>query len=146
MKKSIIGLAVVTGFATKTAFTRSVDPNPNVLHAFQSQFKDATNVKWQDRSEFAKVHFIFNGSQVEAYYELNGELIGTARTILFNQLPLAASKAVENRFPQSAFYDLTEYAKEGELFYVLTVEQESRKLTVKLSPSGELTVEKRTVL
>jgi hypothetical protein len=143
MKKIITGLTVLTGLVATTAFAKSVDPNPSVLRAFQTEFKQASNVEWQERPDFAKVHFNFNGSQVEAYYEFNGELIGTARTILFDQLPLAALKAVENRFPRSAFYEVTEYSKGGELFYMLHVEQGSRKLAVKVLPSGDLSVEKK---
>jgi len=146
MKKRIIGLAVVTGFVVTTAFTNRMDPTPSVLRAFQTAFRDATNVEWQDRPEFAKVHFNLNGAQVEAYYEFDGTLIGTARTILFNQLPLAAFKEVENRFPQSAFYNVTEYMKQGELFYMLTVEQASKRMMVKVFPSGDLTVERKTGL
>jgi hypothetical protein len=144
MKKIITGLAVLSCLVATTAFAEGADPNPNILRAFQAEFKDATNVEWQERPDFAMAHFNFNGSRVEAYYEFDGELIGTARTILFDQLPLAALKAVENRFQQSAYYDLTEYTVEGSLFYILTVQQGSRKLTVKVSPSGELTVEKKS--
>jgi hypothetical protein len=146
MKKSITGMAILAGLVVTTAFARGVDPNPSVLRAFQTEFKEATNVAWQERPDFAKVHFNLNGSQVEAYYEFDGELIGTARTILFDQLPLAALKAVENRFPRSAFYELTEYNRGGELFYMLIVQQSSKKLTVKLSPSGDVTVEKKSGL
>jgi hypothetical protein len=146
MKKIITGLTVATGFLATTAFAKSMDPNPIVLRAFQTEFKEATNVEWKDRPDFAKVHFNLNGSQIEAYYEFDGELIGTARTILFDQLPLAASKAVGNRFPQSAFYELTEYIKGAELFYVLTLEHGSKRLTVKLSPTGDLTVERKSSL
>src|SRR5215510_5966882 len=145
MKKIITGLTALTATATM-AFAKNSDPSPAVLRAFQAEFKDATNVEWQKKPDFAKAHFNFNGSQVEAYYEFDGELIGTARTILFDQLPLAALKAVEDRFPQAALYELTEYNVGAELFYMLTVEQGSKKQKVKLTPIGGLTVEKKSSL
>jgi hypothetical protein len=145
MKKTIIGL-VAASLLTITAFSRDQYPNPSVLQAFQTDFKHATNVEWQERRDFVKVNFIFNGSRVEAYYELDGELIGTARTILFDQLPVVSLKEIETRFPGSAFYDLTEYDKRGEIFYMLTVEQGSKKLTVRVFPSGDVTVEKKSGL
>jgi len=146
MKKIFIGLTVLAGFVTTMAFAQSADPNPSVLHAFQTDFKEATNVEWQERPDFAKVHFNFNGSQVEAFYQLDGQLIGTARTIVFDQLPLAAVKAIQTRFPEATYYNITEYSKDGELFYMLTVEHRSKKLSVRLSSTGELTVEKKTSL
>jgi len=145
MKKTIIGL-VAASFVTITTFGRDREPNPSVLQAFNTEFKKATNVEWHERPDFAKVNFILNGSRVEAYYEFDGELIGTARTILFDQLPLAALKKIETRFPQAAYYDLTEYDKRGEIFYMLTVEQGSKKLTVKVFPSGDVSVEKKSSL
>jgi hypothetical protein len=145
MKKIIIGL-VAASFLTVAMFGRNREPNPSVLQAFNTEFKNATNVEWQERPEFAKVSFILNGSRTEAYFEFDGELIGTARTILFDQLPLAALKEIESRFPKAAYYDLTEYDKRGEIFYMLIVEQGSKKLTVRVFPSGDVTVEKKSTL
>ena len=144
MKQTIIGMAA--SFLTITTFARDIEPNPSVLQAFKTEFKSATNVEWHDGPDYVRAIFVINNSRAEAYYELDGELIGTARTILFDYLPLAVLNEIERRFPQAAYYDLTEYDKRGEIFYMLTIQEGSKKLTVKVSPSGDVTVEKKSRL
>src|SRR5258706_1376151 len=112
MKKFLIGLTIATSFISAIAFGRSEEknPNPRTLKTFQAEFKNATNVKWEEGPEIVKARFNLNNFLLIAFFNTDGELVGTARTVLFDQLPLCAMTQISNRFGKSGFYDIVEYA------------------------------------
>jgi hypothetical protein len=142
MKKFIVASAAVLTLISSTAFAAHKEFNPAET-TFQDQFKGATDVKWQEGKETIKASFAFNGYHVEAYFSYTGELLGTARNVLFNQLPLAVVKEINSRYGSAAVYDIIEYNSGSETFYQMTVELPTKKLEVRASTGGEISVEKK---
>jgi|SRR5215471_7738240 len=142
MKKFIIASAAVLTLISSTAFAGH-EFNP-AQSTFQEQFKGATDVKWQEGKETIKASFGLNGYHVEAYFSYTGELLGTARNVLFNQLPLAVVKEIDTRYGSAAVYDIIEYNSASETFYQMTVELPTKKLEVRASAGGDISVEKKT--
>lgn len=144
MKKLIIGLSLIISFITASSFTGYKDtlPNHSVLKTFQLEFKNATNVSWSEERGVALAKFNLDNSRVLAFFSPEGLLLGTTRSILLNQLPLLPLKELRNRFQDGLFYDVSEYTIDHELYYVLTVETSTKKLEVKLLPSGESYIRK----
>src|SRR5947208_2653004 len=99
MKKIIIGLTLLLSLISVTGFATGEEKiSPETLLSFQKEFKHAENVNWTKVEDIARASFNLNGFHVEAYFEANGQLLGTARNILFNQLPLAVVNSIDNRF------------------------------------------------
>ncbi len=144
MKKLIIGLSFVTLFITTSSFSNYKDTLPNwqVLKAFQQRFRNAENITWHEESELAIVRFTLNHSSVQAFFDLDGTLLGTARSILFTELPLLSTMGVNNRFENGIFYDIIEYTVNGELYYIITIETPTKKMEVKVLPTGETFIRK----
>src|SRR5215510_11854776 len=107
MKKFIVASVTVLTLISTSAFAGDKEFNP-AQNTFQEQFKGATDVKWQDGKETIKASFALNGYHVEAYFSYTGELIGTARNVLFNQLPLAVVKEINTRYGAAPVYDIIE--------------------------------------
>jgi len=143
MKKFIIAFAAVLTLISTTAFADSKEKINPALPTFEKEFKGATNVKWQEGKETIKAAFTLNEFRVEAYFSYSGELIGTARNILFSQLPLTVIKEINNRYGSAPVYDITEYNTEDEIFYHMVVELPSKRLNIKATTAGNITVEKR---
>src|ERR1043165_5554634 len=99
MKKMIVGLTLVLSLASFTTFARGEEKvNKQVLQNFQKEFRSAENVSWLVESEITTASFNLHGFHVQAYFNEDGDLLGTARNILFDQLPLAVVNAVNNRY------------------------------------------------
>ncbi|HEV8503972.1 MAG TPA: hypothetical protein VGQ53_01190, partial [Chitinophagaceae bacterium] len=98
MKKSIIVFSAILTVITATAFV-GAKPGGNPAEAtFQKEFNGATNVKWTEGKDVISASFILSDSRIIAYFSSDGELLGTARNVLFNQLPLAVVKEINNHY------------------------------------------------
>src|SRR5262245_32146921 len=99
MKKIFVGLTLLLTLASFATFGRNEkNVNPETLRSFQKDFSTAQNVSWAVEEEVATASFNLNGFRVQAYYGDDGQLLGTARTILFDQLPINVINAVNNRY------------------------------------------------
>jgi len=141
MKKFILGLAAVLILVSTTAFAGGKE-NP-ALTTFQNEFKDATDVKWQEGKDVIKASFNLNDFRVEAFFSYTGELLGTARNIIFNQLPLAVIKEINKRYATAPIHDITEYSTGAETFYTMAVETPTKHLKLKVFSNGNISVEKK---
>src|SRR5215470_17771835 len=139
MKKFIVASAAVLTLISASAFGGPKEYNP-AQSTFQDQFKGATDVKWQEGKETIKASFALNGFHVEAYFSYTGELLGTARNVLFNQLPLAVVKEINTRYGSAAVYDIIEYNSDSETFYQMTVELPNKKLKINATSGGDISV------
>lgn len=144
MKKIITVVTLIVFFIASSSFEKYTDRLPNiaVLDAFQKQFKNAAEVKWVQKQEVFIANFNLNYCRVTAFFSNEGLLLGTARSILPNQLPLIPMMELNRRFENSFIYDVSEYTVDGALYYVLTVETQTKKSEVKVLPSGEINIRK----
>jgi len=144
MKKFFIAVSILLTVGCSVSYAAGKDKiNPKAVAVLQKEFAGAKNVEWSDKKEFLKAAFILNDSRVEAYFSSEGELIGTARNLLFNQLPLAVIKQVDRRFGSATVYEIVEYCFNDETVYSMTVETLSKKLKIKSTLSGGVWVEKK---
>src|SRR5437762_13727069 len=98
MKKIIVGLTLLLSLASFTTFARDEKKvSRETLLNFKKDFKAAEKVSWEVADGIATASFNLNSFHVLAYYDEDGQLLGTARTILFEQLPIAVMNAVNNR-------------------------------------------------
>lgn len=145
MKQIIITLTAVLLLVSATAFAGNGEEkiSRTIRENFQKEFKGATNVKWKESGDVVKASFTLNEFHVEAYFTSEGDLIGSARTVLYNQLPLAVIKKIAERYDNATVYEIIEFVVHDETFYCMTVDTETKKVQVKISNYGDLTVMKK---
>jgi hypothetical protein len=144
MKKSIIVFSAILTVITATAFV-GAKPGGNPAEAtFQKEFNGATNVKWTEGKDVISASFILSDSRIIAYFSSDGELLGTERNVLFNQLPLAVVKEINNHFGDAPISDIIEYTSGLATYYGMYVDTPTKHLKVKITSEGDVTVEKRT--
>jgi len=144
MKKSIIVFSAILSVITATAFV-GAKPGGNPAEAtFQKEFNGATNVQWTEGKDVISAAFILSDSRIIAYFTSDGELLGTARNVLFNQLPLAVVKEINNRYGNAPIADIIEYTTGLQTYYGMYVDTPTKHLKVKITSEGDVTVEKRT--
>jgi hypothetical protein len=144
MKNLYMGLGLIALFIITASFERHKDKLPNyaVLKTFQLEFKNAKDINWTEEQEVVTASFVLGHSRVLAFFCPDGMLMGTARSILMTDLPLPAFKEINSRFENSSFYDITEFTIDQDLYYVLIVETQTKKMEVKVLPSGESYIRK----
>src|ERR1700738_2968948 len=101
MKKIILALAIILTVGITSAFaneTTNPEANSKALATFKREFAGVKVEKWESVNDISKAVFILNGGRVEAYFNSEGEFMGTARNLLFTELPLALSKAMTNPY------------------------------------------------
>jgi hypothetical protein len=149
MKKSIIAIAAVlllistTAWAGKGKKSRKPRPDP-VQTTFQNEFKGAEAVKWTDETDYTSASFVLNNTHVIAYFDYSGELLGTARNVLFDQLPLSVVTEVNKRYPSAIIYDIIEFTNGSGTFYKMIAETPTRSYKLNVLADGELSVESKT--
>ena len=144
MKRSIIVFSAILTVITATAFVGS-KPGGNPAEAtFQKEFNGATNVQWTEGKDIISVTFVLSDSRIIAYFNSEGELLGTERNVLFNQLPLAVIKEINNRYGDAPVINIIEYTSGLDTFYGMYVDTPTRQLKIKISSEGDVTVEKKT--
>jgi hypothetical protein len=144
MKKIIVGMGLFLSVISLSAFaTGEKDVNPQVLRSFNVEFIHAENVKWTKAEEIYVVNFTQNSFRVEAYFDEAGVLLGTARNLLFNELPLAVASAVNKKYKDAPVYEIFEYTVGNETFYRMKVDLPQKTFQVRCGIGGDLSVEKR---
>ena len=144
MKKILFMLSLMLAVGWTSAFANN-DPklNPRVEAAFKKEFPAAQHVEWIKGQENFKAVFVLADYRVEAWFSADGELLSTARDLLYNQLPLAVMKEVENRFPASKASEVKEITDSRGTLYQLLLETEKRNYRISATPNGEITVTER---
>jgi len=143
MKRSIIVFSAILLVITATAFV-GARPGGNPAEAtFQKEFGGATDVKWNQGKDLISATFILSDSRIIAYFTTEGELLGTERNVLFNQLPLSVVKEINNRYGNAPIFDIVEHTSGTETYYGMVVDTPTKRLKLKISGEGEVTVQQK---
>lgn len=68
------------------------------MQAFKSDFPNAKDVGYMVGANFDEVEYSDNGKDYIAYYNINGELVGTTSHASFSELPASARKEIEKHY------------------------------------------------
>ena len=148
MKKFIITALIAVAIGT-SAFADPSTINRKVLNHFASEFSDAENVNWKVTTQFAEATFVLDGKKMQAFYNPEGEMIGTSETFAFNKLPKQALKTIAKKYPFPP-YQLDECILftngDGESKYFVSFQTTKEKLVVEVSALGGVSEFKKTAL
>ena len=131
----ISSIAVVAG--------ERADVDPKILSAFQKEFSFAKNVMWEEEGNLARVIFSLNDQGITAWYNSDAELVTTARNILYNQLPISVMRTLDKEYAGADIVGITEISRNEETYYQIRADKKNKKLLLKASSSGNITVLKR---
>jgi hypothetical protein len=144
MKKvSIIALMVITIASTAFAGDNNALNFKGADH-FKTIFPNATKVTYEVKKDFTEVSFTWNNLNLQAFFDKQGNLIGTSREIEVSSLPLAY---VININKQYEGYDILEaiefdHAENGMSYYV-TVSNKEKKYVLNVTTDGSISVFKK---
>src|SRR5882724_12554532 len=101
MKKIILGLSMLMTVGITSAFANDeIKVNDKVLPSFGKDFTFAKNVQWHEEGGYLKARFTISDMLTEAYYTEEGEFLGCARNLLFQQLPLTVMREFNKHYDE----------------------------------------------
>lgn len=143
MKK--IFLIAATAFVSLASFA-NVDPiTGKVQEAFRTTFSTAKNVQWKSLEEAGLFQATFNyqNSELNAYYNADGEMVAIARYINKENLPILVTQKIQERFPEHIVLNVIEHISYGITTYHLTLHSPKSSMVVSVSPEGDISVTKK---
>ncbi len=137
MKKRILTLSVAIITTISSAFANNTDNiGKNVTLAFSKDFSNAREVKWEKVQNLVKVTFMMNNQTMFAYYSAGGELLGLARNISPDSLPINQLTSLRKHYSDYWVSDLFELNADGESTYYITLENADSKMMLKSVNAG----------
>jgi len=95
-------------------------------------------VKWSTEGNYSKASFVLGGNSAIALFSRDGELLGSVRTIFYNQLPLAVITSFEKRFENATVIDITEVTNVNGTRYKVNMEYKNKKVSASMYTDGTL--------
>ena len=135
MKKVILMLVVM--ITTLSSFATDEKVNQTVLNAFQQEFATASEVTWTTASDYYKADFTFNGQHVNAFFSLDGDLLGVTRNITVLDLPMNLQAGLKKSYSDYWISDLFEVTMSDSTGYYITLENADNIVVLKASADSD---------
>ncbi len=144
MKKVILGLSMIMAVGISSAFANDeIKLNEKILTSFGKDFTFAKNVQWREEGGYMKARFTISDMLTEAYYNEDGEFLGSARTLLFDQLPLSVIHEFNKRFNETSILNVIEITNTEGTSYRIWLEKGDKKIKLNASATGEISILER---
>lgn len=143
MKKILIAalMAVLVGSSAFAADTKdAAKVSYRAKSNFEAHFSGATNITWTQREHYTKVSFTLAGQPVEAFFSLEGELMGSSRAIEFSKLPLEAIQTIQKKYSTYTVSESIEFNEGGEKSYFVSLADGNKKQILQVSLYGSVSV------
>ncbi|HVT84741.1 MAG TPA: hypothetical protein VHD35_06045 [Chitinophagaceae bacterium] len=139
MKKIFLfmSFAIVVGMTSAFA---GKDPKvgPRVQQSFKKEFPAADFVKWDKDQDYFKATFVLNDYRTEAWFSEEGELLGTVRNLLYDQLPLAVMRGIEKKYSAEDIIEIREITNADGTTYKMTAINKKGKFGLSATPDGDV--------
>ncbi|MES2374324.1 MAG: hypothetical protein V4557_17230 [Bacteroidota bacterium] len=142
MKKLFI-LALIAIATGTSAFAGPSSISTKVSEHFTTSFSKAKNVTWTTTAKFDQVTFQLNNETVDAFYDKEGELIGTTKTIGFDKLPKAALETLTTKYtyPEFQLKECIEFVSAAnEKNYYVSFERKDEVVMVEITKGGKVSL------
>ncbi len=116
-----------------------------VRESFNREFATAKHIRWQQlkNENIYEAQFIYNNERLCAFFDENGQLLVTSRSIAAASLPMLITRKVSTQYKDYKLQEVLEYVSEGNTSYLLVLEKGSIRLTVQAFPEGNTKVFKK---
>ena len=141
MKKLFIA-AIIAVFVGTSAFADPTTINHNVLTSFSSDFRGAENVNWKMTDQFVKASFTYDEREYQAFYNFEGDLLGTSRVFAYDKLPKNALETIATKYPYPPYKlkECIQYTNvNADKNYYLSFEKGTETLVLQISMEGNVT-------
>lgn len=142
MKKYIFIAVLLLTVAVQAAIANeypAVNVSKEARRTFEREYPGAFYPSWHqlpDASVYI-VRFGYNGQSLLSYIDEAGELLATVRNVQVNNLPFSVSERLNTTYGNFQPKLIEELTMEGEASYLLLMENEKARITVRIYQSGD---------
>lgn len=131
------------------------DVSDQARDAFYTQYGDVPNVKWERQDYFDLANFVQDGKEMKAYFDIDGELVGTSIQTNLKAIPAKAQAEIAKRYSDYKVNDVILYDDNEEqisdiiLFgtemessdnYFVELQKDTKRVILQVSPEGKVTL------
>jgi len=111
---------------------------------FKHQFPQATKISYKVKGQFTEVNFVWNNMDLQAFYDVEGNLLATCRPLTMANLPVAAQLNLKDQYSGGVVRDAIEYndPNDGVTYFVTMLTPKATYL-LHVSTSGTISVFKK---
>ena len=142
MKKLFIAALLTVTVATSAFAADEKKIGGSILRAFESEFSGANNVQWSVKTEFIKATFEIDGIKTDAFYNHQGESIGTSRRITLEDLPVQAKRTFAKKYSDYVVKEAIKFQGNDETAFYVSAENEKHSVILKITGAGMSTFKK----
>lgn len=146
MKQIILSIAFTLILSMPDIFANNERADDSLVQVtFGKEFPRAEHVKWSRNGDYMKASFILDDIGVVAFFSQDGELVGSARNVLYSQLPLVVVTSFEKRFTKANIsgIGITEITNAGRSRYMFPLELNGKKYSATFYQDGTLSTIKK---
>ncbi|RFM28038.1 hypothetical protein [Deminuibacter soli] len=135
MKKLILSALFIA--AMTTAVFAAADGNAKAGVRFKAEYPAATNVNWRTTDDYISAEFYVNNEKFNAYYDSNGDKIGSSHKVTLDQLPAPGLEQLSSRYKGYTPTEIIEYThSNNKVSYFLALDKKGVKIVVQMLPDG----------
>ena len=142
MKKLLLTAATAL-FSLAVFAAEPTTVTEKVLQAFQTSFKDAKQVTWEEYKNVYEVRFMHNDIKSRITYDTDGNIMKTVRYYSEDQLPLLVKVRIKEKFAGKKVFGVTEVASADTIVYHVVLEDAKTWTSIECDAYGQSTVVKR---
>ena len=113
------------------------------LNNFAAEFKKASDVSWTSTENYIKASFILQSEKMEAFYNYDGEKIGTSKAFNVEALPVHAKRAFAKKYQGYTVKQAIEFEGIDETAYFISAENDKESVILKVNSFDNLSTFKR---
>ena len=148
MKKLTTILAAAAILFSASAFakdSKETKATTRVEKSFSKDFSNASSTSWRKVGDVFIANFIVDNTEIEAAYNLDGELLGTMKQIAIADVPLAVTMAIGKKYEgYEVAKKADEITYEKQTSYYINVSNHKQILKLKCTANGDILVDKKT--
>jgi len=147
--KKILTLVTLLTFGVITSKATEGDPVSAALQAsLEKSFSGAKILQWSEMesSDIISASVMYNNERMNAYFDLDGNLLATGRFIKSESLPLLVSKSMNEKYEGASIVDVVEYIEKNGTSYLVTIRTNGNEMVIQAFMDGSSYVFKKTKL
>lgn len=139
MKKLFFSTLLAISLASSAFAAETKKVSSAATNTFAADFKKATEITWSVTDEYAKATFVLNNQKMEAFYNVNGEIIGTSTHAIIEDLPVHAKRSFAKKFNGYTVKEIIHFDGTEETAYYISAENDKETVILKVGVNEALT-------
>jgi hypothetical protein len=138
MKTIIVTMSFIMQGLTAAFADGTPKVNNTIQQSLNREFTGCQSVTWIKVKDYQQATFVFHESLVVAYFNEDGDLLGSARNITVEKLPLSVLQAFDKRLAGFEISEILEIANTEGTSYMLTLDKGNKSYHAKANTAGEI--------